>query len=144
MEDEIIYPGLEEQKKFERQKAPSDLLSNIAELSKNASTLHLLYVGVLIYWALTILGISDRQLVFNEQARLPIVGINVPLSGFTIIVPLLATVFFIYFYLHFQALTRAIIYLKNNYAPTEEEQLIIWVLSTDIASEIGLMRVIKG
>ena len=82
MEDEIIYPGLEEQKKFERQKAPSDLLSNIAELSKNASTLHLLYVGVLIYWALTILGISDRQLVFNEQARLPIVGINVPLSGF--------------------------------------------------------------
>ena len=52
--------------------------------------------------------------------------------------------FFIYFYLHFQALTRAIIYLKNNYAPTEEGQLIIWVLSTDIASEIGLMRVIKG
>lgn len=58
---------------------PQELIDNIAEASKNARKIYLLYLGFLAYCALTVFGTNDRTLVLNEPAHLPIVNVGVPL-----------------------------------------------------------------
>lgn len=52
--------------------ASERLLDNIAEASKNARRIYLIYIGFLVYCALTVVSTSDRQMILNEPAHLPI------------------------------------------------------------------------
>ncbi len=89
-----------------RPEAPNWLLDNIAEASKNARKIYLLYIGFLAYCALTVVSTTDRQIVLNEPARLPIINVEVALNGFFLLSPLLAIFVFIYFQIYLNKLKR--------------------------------------
>jgi len=82
-------------------KAQDWLFDNIAEASKNARKLYLLFLGFIAYCALTVVSTTDRQMVLkHESARLPIVNLDVSLNGFFLFAPLLAVFVFVYFQFH--------------------------------------------
>ena len=61
--------------------APDWLFDNIAEASKNARRIYLLYIGALAYFALTVFTTPDRRIFFNEPTRLPIVNLEVSFNA---------------------------------------------------------------
>ena len=63
------------------------LLDNTAEASKNARRIYIIYVSFLLYCALTVVSISDRQIILNDAVSLPILRMDVPLNGFFILAP---------------------------------------------------------
>ncbi len=72
-------------KKTKRPKpaAPDWLLDNIAEaFKKRPQEFTWLYIGFLAYCALTVVSTTDRQIVLNEPAKLPIINVEVALNGF--------------------------------------------------------------
>ncbi|GEM_PF-5184809 len=71
-------------KKTKRPKpaAPDWLLDNIAEaFKKRPQEFTWLYIGFLAYCALTVVSTTDRQIVLNEPAKLPIINVEVALNG---------------------------------------------------------------
>jgi hypothetical protein len=111
------------------QSPPEWVFENIAELSKITRSLHVLYVTVVIYCGLTILGSSDRKIVLDETTRLPVIGSDMPYAGFMLIAPLAAIFLFVYFQLHLNALVRTIADLRNRYAPLEKGRLYPWMIT---------------
>jgi uncharacterized protein YjbI with pentapeptide repeats len=116
-------------KKVTKPKAPDWLIDNIAEASKNARKIYLIYVGILAYCALTIVSTTDRQLVLNEPARLPIIDVEVPLNGFFIISPFLMIFVFIYFQLYLNKLKRLFDELANGYAAEKASRIYPWLMN---------------
>lgn len=110
-------------------KAPDWLLENIAEASKNARKIYFLYVGILGYCALTVVTTTDRQIILNDTVRLPFVNLNVWLSGFFIIAPLMAIFVFVYLQLYLSRLNRLITDLRANYAPIKKGRLYPWMIN---------------
>jgi hypothetical protein len=87
-------------KSKKKPEAPSWLLENIAEASKNARTIYFLFVGFLVYCGLTVVGIKDRQIILNDAVSLPILRMDVPLNGFFILAPVIVIFLFLYFQLY--------------------------------------------
>lgn len=110
-------------------KAPDWLIENIAEASKNARKIYLLYIGLLAYCALTIVSTTDRQLVLNDVARLPIINVEVPLNGFFILSPLLMLFVFIYFQLYLNKLKRLCDELNADYSTGKPSRIYPWMLN---------------
>ena len=82
------------------------LIDNIAECSKNARAIYLLYLGFLAYCTVTLFGVTDRQIVLDEGVRLPIINVDVALQGFFFLAPVVASVVFVYLQLYLQRLRR--------------------------------------
>jgi len=135
-EEETIVEPKPESKINDKPKAPDSLINNIAEASKNARKIYLLYIGLLAYSALTVVSTSDRSIILNEPARLPVINLNVSLDGFFIIAPLLSVFIFIYLQLYLNKLKRLIENLRTNYLPIKEDQEIYpWMLN--FVNELG-------
>jgi hypothetical protein len=138
MRNEIIYPELDLDKEMQKPEAPPWLISNIADLSKQASTLHTIFVLFLVYCGLTILGTTDRRIILEEQARLPIVDLTVSYTAFVSVAPLIALSLFLYFQLHLQGLKRLIDNLRINYAATEMSKIYPWLIASTIEDSGGI------
>lgn len=136
--------------KNEKQKpdAPDWLIENIAEASINARKLYFLYIGFLAYCSLTVISTSDRQIILNDTAKLPIVNLDVSLNGFFILAPVIAILVFIYFQLYLHRLKALINDLRTNYAPTKKRRLYPWMINIAEDPEPGaigaLQRIIVG
>ena len=115
--------------KATKPEAPGWLLDNIAEASKNARKIYLLYIGFLAYCALTVASTTDRQIVLDEPAKLPIIDVEVALNGFFLLSPLLAIGVFIYFQIYLNKLKRLTDDLSLNYAPVGQGRLYPWLLN---------------
>ena len=102
--------------------APDWLFDNIAEASKNARRIYLLYIGALAYFALTVFTTPDRRIFFNEPTRLPIVNLEVSFTSFIILAPVLAAFLFIYFQLYFNKVKRLIDELEAKYGAEEKRR----------------------
>lgn len=57
--------------------APDWLLDNIAAASKKANRVYTIFIGVLAYCALTVINTTDRQLLLNEPAKLPVLNVQI-------------------------------------------------------------------
>jgi len=121
----------EEAKTSEEEKppAPDWLIDNIAELSRNARSIYLIYLGFLAYCAITIVGTTDRQILLDESVRLPLVGVDVSFTGFFVIAPLVAIGTFVYLQLYLQRLKRLKNTLRTEYEPVETGRLYPWMLN---------------
>lgn len=132
----------------QKPKAPDWLIENIAEASKNARKIYFLYVGFLAYCALTVVSTSDRQIILNETASLPILKLDVPLNGFFLLAPLIAILVFIYFQLYLHRLRTLIDDLRTNYGLTEKGRLYPWMINIaedpDPGAVGALQRIIVG
>jgi hypothetical protein len=75
---------------------PDWLLDEVKETRASTTSAHFVYLGALVYCALTLLGVSDRQIVLNNFIMLPIVGVSVSFLGFCIFGPLILICLFVY------------------------------------------------
>lgn len=109
-------------------KVPSWLLEKISEASKNTRKIYFLYIGFLIYSAITVVSTSDRQIILNDSVRLPILKMDVSLDYFFILAPLITI--FIYIYLQsFLSIRKDLINrLKTYYPQIGREHLYPWIL----------------
>ncbi|MCZ6702296.1 MAG: hypothetical protein O6940_04560 [Ignavibacteria bacterium] len=121
------------------EKDPGWLIDNIAEASKNARRIYLLFIGFLAYCTLTIVSTTDREIILNETARLPIVNIDVSIFGFFISAPLLCLFIFIYLQLYMHRLKGLITDLRTNYPPVEKRRLYPWMLNIAEDPEPGII-----
>ena len=118
---------------------PAWLIENIAEASKNASKIFFLYLGSVVYCTLTIVSTSDRQIILNEKARLPIVNLDVSLNGFFILSPIILFIVFAYLQLYLQRLKGLTSDLRENYASVEKRRLYPWMLNIAEDPEPGIV-----
>jgi len=133
--DEIVET-IAEPKIKDKPEVPNSLIDNIAEASKNARKIYLLFIGLLAYSALTAVSTSDRRIILNEPAHLPVINLDVSLDGFFILAPILSIFIFIYFQLYLHKLKRLIDDLRKNYQPIKEDQEIYpWMIN--FVDELG-------
>jgi uncharacterized protein YjbI with pentapeptide repeats len=130
-------------KMAQKPKAPEWLFDRIDEASKNTRKIYFLYMGLLAYCALTIVSTSDRQIILNETATLPILKLDVPLNGFFILAPLIAILVFIYFQLYLHRLKGLIVDLRTNYAPIEKRRLYPWIINIAEDPEPGTVGALQ-
>ena len=109
--------------------APDWLIDNIAELSKNTRSIYLIYLGFLAYCAVTVVGTSDQQILLGESVRLPIVGVDVGLTGFFVMAPVVAICTFVYLQLYLQELEALKHTLRADYKPVGAGRLYPWMIN---------------
>jgi len=132
----VITKEIKESGTENKPEVSAPLINNIAEASKNARNIYLLYIGLLAYCALTVASTSDQRIILNEPARLPVISLDVSLDGFFILAPILAIFIFVYFQLYLLNLKRLLDDLRTNYRPIKESQQIYpWMLN--FVSEVG-------
>lgn len=112
-----------------KKRAPSWIIKNIENASKNARKIYFIYIGFLAYCTLTVVTTTDRQIILNEAARLPMINVEVPLNGFFIFAPLIAIFIFIYLQLYLQRLKGLIDDVRLNYQRLEKRRLYPWMLN---------------
>jgi len=132
----VIYESFKNQKK---QKPPGWLVENIAEASKNARKIYLLYITFLAYCALSVAGTSDRQIILNESIRLPLMNADVSAIGFFLVAPLMAILLFVYLQLYLSRIHGLITDLRTSYAPIEKRRLYPWLLNIAEDPEPGFI-----
>ncbi len=127
----------------EKPKSPNWLIENIAEASKNARQIYFLFIGFLTYCALTIVSTSDRQIILNEEANLPIIKLDVSLNGFFILSPLISLLVFTYLQLYLQRLKGLVTYLRINYPFVNKRRLYPWMINIAEAPESGIVGTLQ-
>jgi uncharacterized protein YjbI with pentapeptide repeats len=115
------------------------LIGNISEASKNARQIYFLYIGFLAYCVLTVFGTSDRQMIFNDTTRLPIVNLDVSLNGFFILAPLLAISIFIYFQLYLYRIKNLTTDLRKACGTLPKRRLYPWMINIAEDPDEGLI-----
>lgn len=123
----------------QKPEAPEWLIENIAEASKNARTMFFVLVGFLAYCLITIITISDRQIILNELVDLPIIDQKVSINGFFVTSPSLAIIIFIYFQLYLARIRGLILDLQTNYAFPGNRRLYPWIVNIAEEPEQGLI-----
>lgn len=114
-------------------------IENISEASKNARQLYFMYVGFLAYCVLTVFGTSDRQMIFNDTTRLPIVNLDVSLNGFFILAPLLAISIFVYFQLYLYRIKGLSTDLRKACGTLPKRRLYPWMVNIAEDPDEGLI-----
>jgi len=122
---------------------PNWLIDNIAEASRNASKIYFLYLGSVAYCALTVFSTTDRQIILNEKARLPIVNLDVSLNGFFWLSPIIVLLIFTYFQLYLHRLKGLTADLRENYAQIEKRRLYPWLLNIAEDQEPGMIGALQ-
>lgn len=137
--NEIEDEGCGPRQQGQKPEAPIWLIENIAEASRNARKIYFLYLAFLTYCVLTVLGTSDRAIILDEKAHLPIVSIDVSLNGFFIMAPIIAVVVFVYFQLYLHRLKGLINDLRTNYAEIQRGRLYPWMINISEEPDPGLI-----
>jgi hypothetical protein len=119
--------------------APDWFYENFATLCHAARSIHIVYVGFLVYCALTIRSTSDRQIVLNEGAHLPLLNVDIPFSIFLISAPAAAIFIYLYFQLHVQVMKRQ---LYEYYLPNSD-RVYPWMLVLAEHSEAGAIGFVQ-
>ena len=124
--------------------APAWLIDNIAELSRSARTLYVVYISFLIYCILTTLTTPDRKFVLDQEVHLPIINLDIPLSVFVLTAPLVAIFVYLYFQLYLQTLRETIRRLRKDFARLGDGRLYPWMINLVEEPEPGLLGMIRG
>ncbi|MRW90192.1 hypothetical protein GJ699_09370 [Duganella sp. FT80W] len=102
------------------------LFATIDESAKNTRQMLYVYLGLISYAAITVIGASDRELVLNGTVRLPIVDANIQLSLFYFLCPALVMLSFTHLQLHIIELKHLLMQVAD---PTTLEQRVYpWLL----------------
>jgi len=123
----------------EREEAPDWLIENIAELSRNTCSFYLIYLGALLYCAVTVVGVTDRQILLDEAVTLPIIGVDVSLSWFFLIAPLVAIGTFVYLQVYLQDLQGMKRTLREQYGQEEPGRFYPWIMNVVDHPQPGLV-----
>lgn len=118
-------------------------MTEITAASKLARKALFLFWVFLIYWFLTIIGISDIRIVFDKMVRLPIFELEIGLDLFFVLVPVIA----IFIYAYSQLILHQVITLlkeleMNDYAIRKRyfHPLMLYPLEIPECGLFGLLQ----
>ncbi len=84
-------------------------LKHIEEVSRNARTTSFGALGVLVFGAIAVAGVEDRDFfTYGVETALPLVGVTVPTVPFFIAAPILILAIYIYLHLYLLKLWRGL------------------------------------
>ena len=109
--------------------APDWLYKSIKDVSKNAAKVYLVYMGFLAYAALTAVSTTDRGLILNDKAHLPLVNIDVSANGFFIVAPLMIILIWLYLQLYIERQAESVDELKKQCGHLETKRLYPWIVN---------------
>lgn len=101
------------------------LFGVIKDASENTAQIFFLYVGALVYCALTVVSVNDQRLILNEAVRLPIFDLDVPCTGFFILAPLVLIFAFVYLQIYLARLRHLI----RRCPEKSQHRLYPWLLN---------------
>ncbi|MHA1529592.1 MAG: pentapeptide repeat-containing protein [Alphaproteobacteria bacterium] len=112
-------------------------LKHIEEVSKNARTTWFGMLGVLVFGAIAVAGVEDRDFfTYGVETELPLVGVSVPTVPFFIAAPILILAIYIYLHLYLLKLWRGLgalhahIHLEGSTASVPLDDAVYpWLLS---------------
>lgn len=102
---------------------PEWLLSNIADATKSAKRIYLVYLGLVAYCAITVVTTTDRQLVLKHIVNLPLMNVQAPLVGFFAATPILILLVYLYLLLLLTHRKDLIIELMSRHPNVVRERL---------------------
>lgn len=105
------------------------LHANIAEASKQARSIFLIYLLFVAYCFLALAGLSDVDLFSEPSMRLPIIGVDIGLLSFFYAGPLLAVGFFVYFNLYLHRLSRLLDELEGVELSRKRKITYPWMIT---------------
>ena len=120
--------------------APSWLIDNIAEASKNASQIYLLYISFLAYSTLTVVTTTDRQIILKPAVLLPLINLNVPFDIFFTVGPLIALIIFLYLQFYICRLMDMLNNLRINYGRIDRNRLYPGIIAVMEYPDEGFLR----
>ena len=84
-------------------------LKHIEEVSRNARTTWFGMLGVLVFGAIAVAGVKDRDFfTYGVETALPLVGVTVPTLAFFVAAPILILAIYIYLHLYLLKLWRGL------------------------------------
>lgn len=84
-------------------------LKVIEDISKTARTTWVSLLVTLIFCAITLLSVSDRDFFeYGAQTKLPLVGVSVPVVGFFWSAPVLILALYLHLHIYLSRLWRAL------------------------------------
>ena len=119
--------------------APSWLIDSIAEASKNASQIYLLYIGFLAYCTLAAVTTTDRQMILKAVTLLPLINLNVPIDLFFTAAPFIALIVFVYLQLYLYRLRSLFNDLRTNDFRIDRRRLYPWIINFAEYPDSGLV-----
>jgi uncharacterized protein YjbI with pentapeptide repeats len=120
----------------------ADKKDQIVEASHQARRTGTVYLTFVAYAILTILGLSDKQLVLNGIVRLPIVDSEVPLHSYFIVAPAVIMAMYVYFHLQLWMASSAI--SGDGLSPNDfSRQYYPWAVYYQDCPEDGAMSWIR-
>jgi len=120
---------------------PDWLFENIAEASKMAKRVYAIYLSMVLYTVVTIVSISDMQILLNSGVKLPILQVDVPLSVYTWCTPLMIVAIFAYMQVYLGQRRALIILLTSNFASVSRRRLYPWILNIETDPDSGVLGV---
>jgi len=106
----------------------------IDSASQHARRIYYLYLGFIVYCAVTVWATTDTQLALkSERVQLPILDITEPLDGFFLLAPIIVMLLYIYFIMYLNRLNVLIdnleSYCKENRLIFNKKDLYPWMIN---------------
>lgn len=114
-------------------------LDNIAQASKNCGKIYISYLGFSGYCLLTVLTITDQQLVLSSPIRLPLINATVPLKVFLYTFPLFSFGLLTYLLLYLYRIKRLIVDEVNENQKFNPDKLFPWMVIIAEYPDAGLV-----
>jgi uncharacterized protein YjbI with pentapeptide repeats len=136
----LILSAEPESNQGDQEIEPLRLLTDaVGATAKNAGRASVIYALFWVYWVLTILGNSDRRLIFDRVVFLPVVDLKVPLDVFFVLSPVAAVLIFLYPQFYFHKLKALLDILRTHYAGASRVCLLPWITAAAVSPEPGAM-----
>jgi uncharacterized protein YjbI with pentapeptide repeats len=123
---------------------PTWIIKNIEDVSKISQRIYFQYILYCSYCILTVLTTSDKQVVLNEMAKLPLINLDVPFNIFFILSPLIVIFMFIYLQLYLQRQKGMIMLIRANSKRPQKRRLYPWILNIAEDPEPGPIGTLQG
>lgn len=115
-------------------------LKVIEDISKNARTTWVSLLVTLIFCAITLLSVSDRDFFeYGAQTKLPLVGVSVPVVGFFWSAPVLILALYLHLHIYLSRLWRALAAAREDCNERIDDRVYPWLLS-DTALSLDLFE----
>lgn len=123
----------------EKPEVPSWVVDSIAETSKNASQIYVLYMSFLAYCVLTIFTTRDDGFLLNQAMNLPLLNVPVPSQVFFTLAPVIAIALFIHLQFYQCRFMALLSDSREHYAPMGRRRLYPWLITFAEEPEAGLV-----
>lgn len=98
---------------WRRADAPDAVRASLVDAAAVSGGLWITYLGILVYLLIAIGSVSHKDLLLESPIKLPLVSVDLPMTGFFWLGPVLFLIVHVYVLLHFVLLTSKVTAYNN-------------------------------